>query len=77
MGSSWRYRHVKKVFLTGSLIHTFFTGLHRSKQKNKSAHLAHSTFSQHFPTQASPYYPQLDPIYYEISIKVAEGLGTI
>lgn len=62
MGSSWRYHHVKKMFLTGSLKH---------------CSQARSTFSQHFPTQASPYYPQLDPIYYEISIKVAEGLGTI
>ena len=41
------------------------TGSHQSKQKNKSAQLAPPTFSQHFPTQVSPHYPQLDPIYYE------------
>ena len=40
-------------------------GLHRSKQKNKSAQLAGPTFSQHFPTQVSPHYIQLDPIYYD------------
>ena len=39
-------------------------GLHRSKQKNKSAQSAGPTFSQHFPTQVSPHYIQLDPIYY-------------
>ena len=46
------------------LAHTFFTGSHQSKQKNKSAHLSRSTFSQHLPTQASPHWPRLDPIYY-------------
>ena len=40
------------------------TGLHPSKQKNKSAQSADPTFSQHFPTQVSPHYIQLDPIYY-------------
>ena len=41
------------------------TGWHRIKQKNKLAQSAGSTiFSQHFPTQASPHYIQLDPIYY-------------
>ena len=43
-----------------------FHGSHRSKQKNKLAHLAHFTFSQHLPTQVSPLYPQLDPIYYGV-----------
>ena len=42
------------------------TGLHPSKQKNKSAQLAGHTLSQHFPTQVSPHYIQLDPIYYAI-----------
>ena len=40
------------------------TGTHRNKQKNKLAQLASPTFSQHFSTQVSPYYIQLDPIYY-------------
>ena len=40
------------------------TGSHGSKQKNKSAQLAGPTFSQHFSTQMSPQYIQLDPIYY-------------
>ena len=35
-----------------------------TKQNNKSAQSAGSTFSQHFPTQVSPHYIQLDPIYY-------------
>ena len=39
-------------------------GSHQSKQKNKSAQLASPTFSQHFPTQVSPHYIHLDPIYY-------------
>ena len=40
------------------------TGLHQNKQKNQSAQSAGQTFSQHFPTQVSPHYIQLDPIYY-------------
>jgi hypothetical protein len=32
-----------------------------SAQSDKSAG---PTFSQHFPTQVSPHYIQLDPIYY-------------
>ena len=39
------------------------TGWHWSKQKNKSAQSAGPTFSQHYPTQVSPHYIQLDPIY--------------
>ena len=39
-------------------------GSHQSKQKDKLAQLAGPTFSQHFPTQVSPHYIQLDPIYY-------------
>ena len=34
-------------------------------RKNKSAHSAGPTFSQQFPTQVSPNYILLDPIYYE------------
>ena len=41
-------------------------GLHQSKQKNKSAQSAGPTFSQNFPTQVSPHYIQLDPIYYDL-----------
>ena len=37
------------------------TGWHQSKQKNK---LTSPTFSQHFATQVSSHYIQLDPIYY-------------
>ena len=40
-------------------------GSHWSKQKNKLAQLASPIFSQHFPTQVSPHYIQLDPIYYD------------
>jgi hypothetical protein len=40
------------------------TGSHQSKQKNKSAQSTSPTFSQHFSTQMSPHYVQLDPIYY-------------
>ena len=43
------------------------TGSHQSEEKNKSAQSAGPTFSQHFPTQASPHYIQLDPIYYVCS----------
>ena len=39
------------------------TGLHWSKQKNKSAQSAGPTFSQHYPIQVSPHYIQLDLIY--------------
>ena len=37
----------------------------RIKQKKKSAQSAGPTFSQYFPTQVSPNYIQLDPIYYD------------
>ena len=40
------------------------TGLHWSKQKNKSAQSAGPNFSQHFPTEVSPHYIHLDLIYY-------------
>ena len=46
------------------IAHMFFTGLHRSKQRNKAAQSAGPTFPQHFPTQASPHHIKLDPIYY-------------
>ena len=45
------------------------TGSHRSKQKNKSAQMAGPTFSQHFPTQVSPHYIQLYPIYYGLNFQ--------
>ena len=47
-------------------------GLHQSKQKNKLAKLAGPTFSQHFPTQVSPHYIQLDPIYYGLELLIVE-----
>ena len=46
-------------------------GSHQSKQKNKSAQSAGPTFSQHFPTQVSPHYIQLDPIYYDFLPRMA------
>ena len=33
-------------------------------RRNKLTQSACSTFSQHFSTQVSPHYIQLDPIYY-------------
>ena len=53
--------------LVNSLVGKKTAGLYQSKQKNKSAYLAKSagpTFSQHFTTQVSPHYPQLEPIYF-------------
>ena len=47
-------------------------GSHQSKQKNKSAQLAGPTFSQYFPTQVSPHYIQLDPIYYAFNTIYAD-----
>ena len=44
------------------------TFLHWSKQKNKLSQSAGPTFSQHFPTQVSPHYIQLDPIYYGLEV---------
>ena len=41
-------------------------GLYQSKQKNKLAQSAGPTFAQHFPTQVSSQYIQLNPIYYEL-----------
>ena len=40
------------------------TGSHQSKQKNILAQLADPTYSQQIPTQVSPHYIQLEPIYY-------------
>ena len=45
-------------------------GSHRGKQKNKSAQSAGPTFSQHFPTQVSPHFIQLDPIYYGLGLGI-------
>ena len=53
------------------------TGWHWSKQKNKSAQSAGPTFSQHFPTQVSPHYIQLDPIYYGFMFVFARIEDTI
>jgi hypothetical protein len=50
-------------------------GLHRSKQKSRSAQSADPTISQHFPTQVSPHYIQLDPIYYAPTFVAFLGLG--
>ena len=67
MGSSWRYHHVAippfsvGYFSRARKLKT--TGSHQSKQKNKSAQSAPHTFEQHFSTQVSPHYPQLEPIY--------------
>ena len=47
-------------------------GLHRSKQKHKSAQLAGPSFWQNFPTQVSPHYIQLDSIYYEAILILSE-----
>ena len=44
-------------------------GSHRSEHKTKSAQLAGPTFSQHFPTQVSPHYIQLYPIYYGLNFQ--------
>ena len=35
-----------------------------------------TTFSQHFATQMSPHYPQLEPIYYESRAKKNKIEGT-
>ena len=50
------------------------TGSHRSKHINKSAQLAGPTFLQHFQTQVSPHYSQLDPIYYAFIWRASRNL---
>ena len=48
-------------------------------RKTNRPNLPAPTFSQHFPTQVSPHYIQLDPIYYgfieEIEMRIHKGLG--
>ena len=59
--SNGRAREVTRTWKT--------KGLHQSKQKNKSAQSAGPIISQHFPTQVSPNYIQLDPIYYVMQLQ--------
>ena len=47
-----------------SLIGEKLQACNKVNTKNKSAQSAGPTFSQHFPTQVSPHYIQLDPVYY-------------
>ena len=39
-------------------------------RKKKSAQSAGPTFSQHLPSQVSPLYIQLDPIYYDCRVQL-------